>query len=707
MSTNSKLPGSASPPISPPDLGREWGDPTAIFAGLLALYAWTAPRTVAFEDDGGFIMAAEFLGIAHPPGYPLYVVLAKLSTFIPLGSVAYRVHLLSALLGAGTCAVIWWIVRSLTGDRRVALIAALAYGLSPVMWSQSIIAEVYTLNTLLFFSTFALALAMLHSGRATLLPVISFLFGLSLCNHYPLALLAAVSLIPIVWPLRAALIRMLPLALITGVIALLPYVWMVLRSLQLPDFSFYGPIRNWDELVYYVGRKGYAMLENDPRADFADKIAFVRFLSLEAIRQYTPVGGLIAAIGAIAQLRSSRLGWSLGLVMGFLGGGFAVVALVTMDFQFIQKMIFRVYPMVPYGVMAIWLGYGLVIVGAWINERIAVEQIRFVMPGIGFVLLAAIFSIGIGSNDRHAQTFARDYAKGMLESLDRDAILFIDTDADVFPLGYLHLVEGVRPDVSLYHYEGLILPTRRFHARDGSREARRISARKLIAGNPRPIYFALPRDLGYAYEDRGLLAKLLPRRRYTPELEPYVDRELLDLVLRLSEEEDLSDPWTAVQLEALQAKMVGVLARVVAGSPDDPETADLRLALDALSQRFSGAYERLLVDLEDPNHDPALLLASATRIEGLLDELVRDRVRASFHTSHGRLLVANQRDRDAARAFEVAWRLHRDDSNPAYLELLRVYARLGDREAYHALRGSFQPSQGSRALIQLDRQMEY
>ena len=55
---------------------------------------------MVLEDDGIFILSGWFLGIEHPPGYPLFVLLAKVSTLLPFGSVAWRVHALNGLIAA-------------------------------------------------------------------------------------------------------------------------------------------------------------------------------------------------------------------------------------------------------------------------------------------------------------------------------------------------------------------------------------------------------------------------------------------------------------------------------------------------------------------------------------------------------------------------------------------------------------------------------
>src|SRR5262249_8231236 len=70
------------------------------FVLSLGLYLATLAPTVTFVDSGELILAANNLGIAHPPGFPLYVILAHLATLVPIGSIAQRVNFASALFGA-------------------------------------------------------------------------------------------------------------------------------------------------------------------------------------------------------------------------------------------------------------------------------------------------------------------------------------------------------------------------------------------------------------------------------------------------------------------------------------------------------------------------------------------------------------------------------------------------------------------------------
>ncbi|MCC6220975.1 MAG: DUF2723 domain-containing protein, partial [Deltaproteobacteria bacterium] len=76
-----------------------------VFGLSLALYYFTLAPTATLVDSGELILAAHSLGVAHPPGFPLYVLLAHIATLVPLGNIAERVNFFSALFAALTASV--------------------------------------------------------------------------------------------------------------------------------------------------------------------------------------------------------------------------------------------------------------------------------------------------------------------------------------------------------------------------------------------------------------------------------------------------------------------------------------------------------------------------------------------------------------------------------------------------------------------------
>src|SRR6266705_4458443 len=149
---------------------------SAVFLVALLLYCCTLAPTVTPTDSGELIVVAHGLGVAHPPGVPVWVMLAHLASLVPLGNVAVRINFSSAIFAALACAVLTLVVAELmiasaylpawkraaqqrkkAGDSRIdrllvfapALGAGLLMAFSRTLWSYATIAEVYTLNTLL------------------------------------------------------------------------------------------------------------------------------------------------------------------------------------------------------------------------------------------------------------------------------------------------------------------------------------------------------------------------------------------------------------------------------------------------------------------------------------------------------------------------------------------------------------------------------
>src|SRR5438445_1573141 len=156
-----------------------------VFLIALLLYSWTLAPTVTLTDSGELIVVARSLGIAHPPGFPLWIILAHLASLVPFGNVAVRINFSSAMFAALACSMLTLVVSELMitaaylparkggaqqrkravdlGINRLLVFApALGSGLlmafSRTLWSYATIAEVYTLNTLLILIVFFLML---------------------------------------------------------------------------------------------------------------------------------------------------------------------------------------------------------------------------------------------------------------------------------------------------------------------------------------------------------------------------------------------------------------------------------------------------------------------------------------------------------------------------------------------------------------------
>src|SRR3989338_11332969 len=122
-----------------------------IFLFTFIIYLLTLAPSITSEDSGDFINCAHKLTIAHPTGYPLYCFTGKLFTLLPIKTVAYRVNLMSAFFASLTSIFVFLIITKLLKNNVIAIASALLFAFSNSIWSQAVIAEVYSLN-IFFFS---------------------------------------------------------------------------------------------------------------------------------------------------------------------------------------------------------------------------------------------------------------------------------------------------------------------------------------------------------------------------------------------------------------------------------------------------------------------------------------------------------------------------------------------------------------------------
>ena len=173
-------------------------------AAALAAYARTLAPDILYGDSAEFQALAYTLGMTHSTGYPTYLLLARLLGFIPLGSPAWRVSLLSALSAAAAVGAVYLLARHLTRSRVGALLGGVALAVSHTFWSQVIIAEVYT-PAMAFLAVIVLLLWRWRQAperSAGVLAAAGLLVGIGLGVHASVALILPSAAVLVAWVLR-------------------------------------------------------------------------------------------------------------------------------------------------------------------------------------------------------------------------------------------------------------------------------------------------------------------------------------------------------------------------------------------------------------------------------------------------------------------------------------------------------------------------
>jgi hypothetical protein len=652
----------------------DWAAAATVAAALFLLYALTSPRTVSVEDDGLFILSSYFFGIDHAPGFPLFVMLGKLATLLPFGSVAYRVHLVSALFGGLACGAAWLCARALTGARLPAYVGAFGLGLAPVFWSQAIIAEVYTLNAFLFLALLFLGLQAAQGARV--LPWMALLFGLSLTNHWPLMLLVAPGFAILLWPRLAEMARRLPLLAALLVAGLLPYAWMVWRSWQEPAISYLGPLESWGEVWHLLSRASYAEVDERLSASWLDRLSFFPFIGSQFVVQFAFAGAALAAAGCALQWRA--WGWRVSacLLAAFLATSAGLVLLLKFDYDSFQKHVFHVYLLPAWAVGALWLALGF----AWCTGRYLPRR----APAAAAALLALMLAWGARGNLLADYDWAARYAQTILKGLPPGAVVFVQGDADLAPIAYFHMIEGWRPDITLYQPKGLVLGNRIFHPLRIDAAGADRALREMIEAQTDPVVFTLDSYSHYAKLDRWLFTVL---DKSSPDA-AQVKVDIPEEAERFFEESvaafEERNGWAAFFQGELRRRYALLLARSLEqGRPVD---ARRQRQLELLEKDFTGALglaEGLLGSRKSyPSGAVAQLLDTASRT---MPADVPKLQLARFFYLRGALRL-DLRDRAGAqRDFETAMSAWPVPANPALEPLGDLYRDAGNQAALQAM----------------------
>ncbi|HXK24329.1 MAG TPA: DUF2723 domain-containing protein [Myxococcota bacterium] len=409
----------------------------ALGLGLFAfgVYAWGACRTIYVGDSGELVTATFLLGIPHPSGYPLYVMLGKLWTLaLPFGSVAWRMSLFSAACAAATVAALFVLLRSAAGTRvSSAAFAALLLAFGPSFWGEANIQRVYALNALFVVLAMHAAWRWYASRSPTALALAFFLCGLGATNHTFMGVQAIALALFVVACDPRILLRPPEIAAAAAacLVGLLPYAYLPLRSLADPPLDWGNP-ETLENFVDVVLRRGFwerAWIEGP-----ADLVPIALDWLRSLGRELAFVGSALALVGLVV---GRRRGWPVGLVALVMLGNLAALALHGSRSDL---FLWHRYYIPSYAMAALLAGLGCDVV---------FRRLPRVAQALPLVVPLWLVATGFSSFDRSRYRVAEAFSTELLRELPPGATLSASDDNILFSLLYLHFVEGMRPDVDL------------------------------------------------------------------------------------------------------------------------------------------------------------------------------------------------------------------------------------------------------------------
>jgi len=419
----------------------------ALFGVMFLVYLRTLAPGVYGFDSAELATGVYTQGIIHPTGYPLYLLIGKLFTFIPVRDIAYRLNLMSAFFGAMTVVMLFYVINLVINNRGIAWISAAIFGFSNYFWQMSLVAEVYTLHTALLAINLAIILYWDKTGNKHALILFSFLFGLSLTNHMS-GILFAPGFAWIIarsrwWSWRNWQ-RILKMFLVF-LLGLSIYLYLPLRAQSNTPLNYVSTYYNIDissisGLLWLISGQayrffsfGYSLLELPQ-----ELIKFSAFLW----RNFLGVGVILGLFGLV-RLFKRNFNITLGLFMSFIA-----TAVFYSNYRVMDK---DTMFLAAYLIWAIFLSEGLQFFEKWFREKISVNlPNRYKYTGL--VLLLLVFLPGLLLNWQWVDMSKADsyskFAQGIFIEAEHDALIIAPWSQAVV-LEYGQIVNSQRPDIKL------------------------------------------------------------------------------------------------------------------------------------------------------------------------------------------------------------------------------------------------------------------
>jgi len=422
-----------------------------VFLSAIAVYLPGLSPTVQWGDPAELTTGAYTLGIVHPTGYPLYLLLGKLFTFLPFGDIAYRLNLMAAVAAAAAAGVLALAVVEMTRRPVLAFVAGLSFAFAPVFWHHALAAEKYSLHGLFVALILWLVLVWRRTGQARYFVLLSMVVGLSLAHHRMTVLLVPGLVLAFfaLEPWRSLRPRHYVVAAALFLIGPLLYLYIPIRDAANPALNFARfvgvEVQTPGGFLWYISG---ALFQQDLSLQPADLWNHLSQMGVSLVKEYSLVLAALALAGMYGQyLRDRLLLLTLALFFGATLAFEMVYQIVNIsDYFFVLAFFLTVWAAEGFDLVI-----GLLLEATSLGASLAALTRRVSAADLAHLALVPLPIVLLLVNqpalDASRSYTARDTARSVITSLPKDAVIFV-----MWPwanLWYVQSVEGLRPDVSI------------------------------------------------------------------------------------------------------------------------------------------------------------------------------------------------------------------------------------------------------------------
>lgn len=426
---------------------------------LAAVYFFVLNSHIWTTDAGELAVASHFLKLAHPPGYPLYIILSRIVHFLlPSASLAYALSIVSLISSLAALYFIYKILE-LAGftffkDKKLRFLAILgvyALGTIPLWWLYSVVQEVFM--TTIFFMTsstyFLLSGVISKKNKHIIIGILLFSFGVF---HQYLILALIPSFVYLFWSYKVSLkntfkpLWLIILCLVAGFVPYLIFLGQYNDTVPL----LWIPVKSVLDLFYYAFRLNYGFLSlfSSGTIPLAMRIQTLYQYVIEITRSFNVLSILfiIVGIGSIFTRKSRRLEFFFLLQLFCIGPLFFFLYPISLANPF-YKAIFERFVLLSFPALFFffWRGIetGLIVIKKLHKSLQQFVTISILILLITFQLLKYFPLFATLAKDNSIERFAQS----ILDYVPKNSIFIANQDIVLFPVQYEYFVKGTRKDL--------------------------------------------------------------------------------------------------------------------------------------------------------------------------------------------------------------------------------------------------------------------
>lgn len=420
-----------------------------------SIYLFTLAPTVTFIDSGELATVASKLGIAHPTGYPLFTILGRIFTLLPIGDEVYRLNFMCSVISSLALVIFFNLMVFLFTDKNldnsdstfkftaeavynISLATVLILAFSRTFWETANAIEVYSLHTFFLIANIYLLVkacsynsgnysSVINSEKYWLL--FAFVLGLSFTNHLSTIFLS-VGCIYLFFAVngfsKQAFQRILLLA-IPFLLGFSVYIYFPIRAGN--EIISWGYPHNFENFWRHFTGKQFSIWMFSSFENAGKQFSyFTKNYPVEFF--YIPL--LIAIPGVFELYRKSRKLFYFTLLLF----GFCVLYAINYDIYDIDS-----YFLLAFIVTGIWIGFGMMFLLKKLKD---VKKVSFAFLLICLIPLLKNFP----EADESKNYFVKEYTMNVFNSAEPNSIIFsTQWDFWISSSMYQQFVKNIRPDL--------------------------------------------------------------------------------------------------------------------------------------------------------------------------------------------------------------------------------------------------------------------